>query len=234
MTSSTFLVNRELGRRILHWRGVRQGDPLSPLPSILAMEPLHRLIKKAQQMGLLTSLSKGSDELRISMYVDDDALFIAPSEDDFRTIKEVLKIFAATSGLQVNVAKTEIYPIRCDAANLSYLTSSGMILSTFSCKYLGLPLHYKKPSKQMMLPGWKKKFLTCIGRGLLMKNVLAAMPTFFLSDHKMHKWPYARFDRYRRSFLLKGSDPNRVRGGHSLINWKTYLLLGKWGMGFGI
>jgi hypothetical protein len=185
-------------------------------------------------MGLLTSLSKGSDELRISMYVDDDALFIAPSEDDFRTIKEVLKIFAATSGLQVNVAKTEIYPIRCDAANLSYLTSSGMMLSTFSCKYLGLPLHYKKPSKQMMLPGWKKNFPTCIGRGLLMKNVLAAMPTFFLSDHKMHKWPYARFDRYRRSFLLKGSDPNRVRGGHSLINWKTYLLLGKWGMGFGI
>jgi hypothetical protein len=78
---------------------------------ILAMKPLHRLIKRAQQLGLLTRLSKGSDELRISMHADTAALFITPSENDFITIKEVLNIFAAASGLQVNVAKTEIFPI---------------------------------------------------------------------------------------------------------------------------
>jgi hypothetical protein len=47
-SSSTFLVNGEPGERILHCRGVRQGDPLSPLLFILAMKLLHRLIKKAQ------------------------------------------------------------------------------------------------------------------------------------------------------------------------------------------
>jgi retron-type reverse transcriptase len=78
-TSSTFLVNGEPGKRILHCRGVRQGDPLSPLLFILAMEPLHRLIRRAHQMRLLTRLSEGIDEYRISMYADDAALFIAPS-----------------------------------------------------------------------------------------------------------------------------------------------------------
>jgi hypothetical protein len=45
--SSSFLLNGELGRYILHCSGVRQEDPLSPMTFLLAMEPLHRLFKKA-------------------------------------------------------------------------------------------------------------------------------------------------------------------------------------------
>jgi hypothetical protein len=86
-----------------------------------------------------------------------------------------------------------------------------MILSNFPGKYLGLLLHYKKPTKQMMqhviqkiidmLSGGNKKFLTYLGRELLVKTILSVMPTFFLSVHKIHKWAYALIDRYRRSFL---------------------------------
>jgi hypothetical protein len=56
---------------------------------------------------------------------------------------------------------------------------------------------------------------------------------FFLYVHKMHKWAFVRIDRYIRSFLWKGNVPDRDRGGHSLINWQTYLLLRKWGGGGG-
>jgi hypothetical protein len=55
--SSSFLLNGEPGKRILHCRGVRQGDPLSPMPFLLAMEPLHIIFKKAQDWGLLKELS---------------------------------------------------------------------------------------------------------------------------------------------------------------------------------
>jgi hypothetical protein len=136
-------------------------------------------------MGLLTILSRGIEEYRISMYADVVVLFIAPSELDFMAIKEILSIFAASSRFQINVAKTEIYPIRCETTDMSYLTTSGMILSNFPCKYLSLPLHYKKPTKQVMQPVIQRvidkprRFLTYPGRELLVKTVLSVMPTFF-------------------------------------------------------
>jgi hypothetical protein len=55
-----------------------------------------------------------------------------------------------------------------------------------------------------MLSDWNKRFLTYLGRELLVKTIMSVMPTFFLSVHKIHKWAYALIDRYRRSFLCKG------------------------------
>jgi hypothetical protein len=46
-TSSSILVNGVTSKRIFHYRGVRQMDPLSPMLFLLAMEPLHTLIAKA-------------------------------------------------------------------------------------------------------------------------------------------------------------------------------------------
>jgi hypothetical protein len=149
-------------------------------------------------------------------------------EQDFFVITEIMKIFAMASGLQINVAKTEIFHLNYEATNLSHITSSSMIILNFPCKYLGLPLHFKKSSKQMMQPviqkiidrllGWKRNFLSYPGRELLVKIVLSAMHTFFLTVHKIHKWAFARIDRFRRSFLWKDTNHDRIRGGHSLVN----------------
>jgi hypothetical protein len=46
------------------------------------MEPLHRLFKKAQEIGLLHKLSKGCDAFRMLLYADDVAVFINPTEHD--------------------------------------------------------------------------------------------------------------------------------------------------------
>jgi hypothetical protein len=43
---------------------------------LLAMGHVHRLIKKAQEMGLLSTLSKGRETYRSSLYADDAPIFI--------------------------------------------------------------------------------------------------------------------------------------------------------------
>jgi hypothetical protein len=233
-TSSSFLVNGVSGRRILHCRGVRQGDPLSPMLFLLAIEPLHRLFKKAQQMGLLKKIGSCCENFRVSLYADDATLFIKSIVHDLDMESYILEIFTTASGLKTNMGKTEFYPIQCQNMDLSFLASRNLNISTFPCTYLGLPLHFRNPTRPMMqqvvskidnrLLGWKRSLLSYPGRETLIKTVLFALPTYFMTVFKLQKWAIARIDRYRRSFLWKGHDVDNVKGGNCLDNWKTCLL----------
>jgi hypothetical protein len=228
-TSSTYLLNGEPRKKVLHCRGIKQGDPLSPMLFLLAMELLHLLFLKAQQVGLITTLISGCNSFRVSLYADDAALFIKPSKHDVEVSDSILSIFAEASGLITNINKTEYYPIRCQSVNLNFLAQQNKKIADFPCTYLGLPLHFKKIPKDLMLqviqkisnrmPGWKKNFRTYPGRELLVKTVLSATPTYFLTVFKLPKWGFVRINRFRRSFLWKGQDPDNIRGGHCLVNW---------------
>lgn len=143
----------------------------------------------------------------------------------------MLKLFAEASGLVTNLTKTEIFSVRCDNVNLQFITATCHSISSFPCTYLGLPLQARKPTKQTYQPmvqkianrlsGWKRKFMTYPGRELLIKTVLTAMPTYFLTIFKPARWAISHIDRFRRSFLWKGTNPENIRGGHCLVNWET-------------
>jgi hypothetical protein len=143
-TSSSYLLNGDPGKRVLHCRGVRQGDPLSPMLFLLAMEPLHRLFARAQQTNLIDKLSKGCDRFRASLYADDATLFIRPCAKEIVVTKHILEVFAKASGLVTNLNKTEFFPIRCEEIDLHFLSQNSRHVASFPCLYLGLPLHYKK------------------------------------------------------------------------------------------
>ena len=82
-TSSTqILLNGSPGDRIEHRRGLRQGDPLSPMLFILVMDVLYHMVKKASEEGLLQPLSRRALQHRISLYADDVVIFLQPSASD--------------------------------------------------------------------------------------------------------------------------------------------------------
>ena len=75
--STKIILNGSPGRRICHARGLRQGDPLSPLLFVLVMEVLNALLKLANERGLLQTLHPMIKE-RAFMYVDDVVIFLSP------------------------------------------------------------------------------------------------------------------------------------------------------------
>jgi len=79
-STSTPLLNGRQGAAFSHARGVRQGDPLSPMLFILAMDPLQRLLDRATDHGILTPLPITAAKWRTSMYADDAAIFISPKK----------------------------------------------------------------------------------------------------------------------------------------------------------
>jgi hypothetical protein len=100
-------------------------------------------------------------------------------------------------------------------------------VQSFPCKYLGLPLHFKKLKRvdvQLLidkvanrLPSWKGKFLNRAGRLKLVNAVLSAVPTYFLTMFSPKKWLIKHLDKIRKGFFWKGDEV--ASGGHCLVRW---------------
>jgi hypothetical protein len=231
-SSSKVLLNGTPGKKFKHARGLRQGDPLSPMLFILAIDPLHILIELAAHHNIIQPILPRAARLRCSLYADDATLFANLDRQELHHINQLLKVFGDCSGLRVNLNKTEIFPIRCTEATTAeaLVDFPGKILS-FPGKYLGLPLHTRKLRRVDVqplidkiggrLPGWKGKFLSSAGRETLVKSVLTSQPIYFLTVFPVQNWLIKQIDRLRRSFLWKGEEPEKVNGGHCLVNWPT-------------
>lgn len=113
MASTRIILNGTPGRRICHARGLRQGDPLSPLLFVLAMDVLNALFRLAHSKELFLSLHPKVKE-RVFMYADDMVLFLVPREQDLIVARSILENFARAWGPATRVNKCLISPIQCD------------------------------------------------------------------------------------------------------------------------
>lgn len=80
--SSRVLLNGQPGKPIQHFRGVQQGDSLSPFLSILAMEILNTLFSKAAIDGVIMHLETAAITFHCNMYTHDAIIFMNPEPQE--------------------------------------------------------------------------------------------------------------------------------------------------------
>lgn len=228
-SSSRVILNGETGDRFWHRKGLRQGDPISPMLFIIAIDPLQRLFDRATEAGILSPIRSSAAKLRVSLYADDAAIFIKPVQQELVAVQEILQVFGNATGMITNISKTEIFPIACDGVDLEALLGllPGKLMS-FPGKYLGLPLHLRRLRRadtQFILDmvgsraaGWKGRLIYRAGRLALINAVLIPCLVYFLSVFTPSKWLIARINKAIRSFLWKGAED--CKGGHCLVNWQ--------------
>ena len=138
------LVNGSLEGFFNCSRGLRQGDPLSPLLFLLVMEVLSRMLMKVEE-GLIRGFRAGSnaaDGLCISrlLYADDTILFCDADPNQLIYVRMVLTCFEAITGLRVNMAKSEMVSVG-EVQNIYELANSLCChIGNLPSSYLGMPL----------------------------------------------------------------------------------------------
>ncbi|KAM0824886.1 hypothetical protein ACQ4PT_069905 [Festuca glaucescens] len=146
--STCVMVNGCGGGAFRHGRGLRQGDPISPLLFVIAMDVLSAMLRVADRAGVLSDLTPLGLKSRVSLYADDVVIFAKATVSDLQAVWSVLDCFGAASGLKANPAKSTAAPIGCSDDLLAVVAPSlPCPLGRLPCSYLGLPLSIRKPRK---------------------------------------------------------------------------------------
>nr|GEX91089.1 hypothetical protein [Tanacetum cinerariifolium] len=140
---TSVIVNGSPTKEIKLHKGLRQGDPLSPLLFILAIESLHVTIQVAKCKGIFQGVDVVPNKIIIShlQYADDAIIFGKWSVDNAKNLCRILRCFHLASGLKVNFSKSNLFGV---GVNFLETTRLASILcchaSKFPCIYIGLPL----------------------------------------------------------------------------------------------
>ena len=97
-------------------RGLRQGDPLSPLLIVIIMETLSRMISAVVTHEFVAGFpigdpNRGTIILSHLLFADDTLLLCEVDHNQLRTLKALLLCFEAALGLKVNFDKSELVPV---------------------------------------------------------------------------------------------------------------------------
>ncbi|CAH9115366.1 unnamed protein product [Cuscuta europaea] len=229
-------------------RGIRQGDPMSPLLFVMCLEYFSRMLN-LRTKGPNFNFHPQCASLGIShlAYADDLILF---SRGDFFSIEilvNALKEFGDASGLMVNHDKSNIFVGGIkdnDLREIMALVDFGR--GQFPVKYLGIPLAPLKISVAQYAPlidsisdflvAWNTKTLSYAGKLELIRSVIQGVQSFWLQVFPVPQTILDRIVSIFRIFLWGGKYSKvawedvclpREEGGlgiHNAKNWNHALL----------
>jgi retron-type reverse transcriptase len=123
--TSKILLNGVPGKQFFCKRGVRQGDPLSPILYVLGSELLQIVINDALAQGLLSlPIEVGDPDFPIVQYADDTLLILPAEMDQVVALKEILHKFSISTGLKVNYHKSSMVPINVKEEEMQQLANA--------------------------------------------------------------------------------------------------------------
>ncbi|KAJ9674188.1 hypothetical protein PVL29_023628 [Vitis rotundifolia] len=231
--SYAVLVNGNAKGWVKAFRGLRQGDPLSPFLFTLVADVLSRMLLRAEERNLLEGFRVGRNRTRVShlQFADDTIFFSNTREEELQTLKSLLLVFGHISGLKVNLDKSNLYGINLDQNHLSRLAEMlDCKAASWPILYLGLPLGGNPKAS-----GFWDPVVERISRRLdgitLIQSCLTHMPCYYLSLFKIPASVAAKIERLQRDFLW-----SRVGEGKRdhLVSWDIVCNpKAKGGLGFG-
>lgn len=211
-------------------RGLRQGDPLSPILFNLVADVFTKILTKAATNNLISGMFPAAQTGGVVslQYADDTLLFLDNDIHKARNLKWFLSLFEQLSGMRINFHKSDLYCINLDDdAVRPFSQTLGCKLEGWPMKYLEVPLHFCKLKKEDLQPvidkilkrvaGWRDRLLSYGGRITLIRSCLASIPIYLLSVIKFPKWAIKEINSQMAHCLWDNYD-GHVK--YHLVNWE--------------
>ena len=176
-------------------RGLQQGCPLSPLLFLLVVKGLSLMLHAAKREGNLRGIEVAVN-LWVThlLFVDDILLFSNGSPEDWRCLKEMLDLFLKETGLRINEKKYSLTTaglLREELGRIVTILNFEIKSLQDPFKHLGFIL---KPDSYLIkdwkwlianiegrMHHWSYKWLSRVGRLVLIKLVAMAIPVYWAS-----------------------------------------------------
>jgi energy-converting hydrogenase Eha subunit F len=231
--SSAVLLNGVPEKFFKCKRGVRQGDPLSPLLFVLAAELLQVLINKVVDIDLLKKpIPQLSDDFPIVQYADDTLLLLQADARQLVFLKSLLHSFAESTGLHVNYRKSQMYPINVPHEKMTRLARMfGCDIGSMPFTYLGLPMGTTKPRFEDLTPMMDRVerrlsacsiWLSYRVRLQMINSAITPITTYAMCIIKLLKGVIENIDRAWKQCLWRGNSTQKKGG--NLVAWSTVML----------
>ncbi|XP_062114173.1 uncharacterized protein LOC133825213 [Humulus lupulus] len=218
-TSYSLLLNGRIQGHFQGGKGLRQGDPISPLLFVIVMDYLTRMFLKASKdKGFRFHPMCKSLNLVNLCSADDLLIFCKANPQSVQILHSALTEFSLTSGLSINLSKSRIYlGGLTDAAKEDVLNCTNLQEGSFPLKYLGVLL---RPSKckasdfeiilkkiRLCLNSWASGNLSYASKTQLIQSVLMGIRNYWMNIFLLPQHVVRNIDRLCRNFLwgMKGT-----------------------------
>jgi hypothetical protein len=242
--TSSVLPNGVPGKQFVCKRGVRQGDPLSPILYVLGSKLLQSVVNDLLAQGSISLPIETNDpDFPIIQYADDTLLILPADLDQLMVLKKALQNFSLSTGLKVNYQKSSLVPINVPKDSVAQLAAAfGCQIASLPFTYLGLPLGTTKPKIQDLTPivtRLERKltsiscFLSQGARLQLVDSTLSSMSIYFLCSLEIPPGILKQLDRILRQCLWRDNIDTpkqslaawemlckpKVKGGFGIVNF---------------
>jgi hypothetical protein len=203
-------INEEPGNFFKTHKGLRQGDPLSPLLFNLVAEALANMLERARRMGLIKGLIPELVEegLKHLNYADDTIICMEVDRASIASVKFLLYCFENMSGLKIYFHKSELVVIGAidEIANLLNCKEGALPF-----KYLGIPVSDRMlfaadlmevgVKVEKRLPGWQALLLSSGGKSILIESSLSSLPIYTMGFYLLPEQVRRKMDTARSNFF---------------------------------